>query len=55
LLQVIRINAEHKEEVSRLVNFETEVAGKRVTIEFSVVNSMHDNKEVTVLTKDVLR
>jgi hypothetical protein len=52
---VIRINQEHTEEVASLENFETEVDGKMVEIKYSVLNSMHDQKEVTVLTKDILR
>ena len=55
LYQVIRNNDNHFEEIKNLQPFSTSINGKNVVINFKVVDSMHDNKEVVILAKAVLR
>ena len=55
LIQVTRVYHEHMEEISKLNPFNTTINGKKVTVKYHVLSTMHDGKEVTVLVKDVLR
>ena len=62
---VIRLSNEHEEEIGNLESLVFTVGGKvvngvlagakTVTIHLTVVPAMHDHKELTILTKKVLR
>ena len=52
---MIRNNRNHLEEIKSLQPLITLINGKEVIVNFNVINSMHDNKEVVILAKDVLR
>ena len=52
---MIRNNKNHIEEIRSLEPLITSINGKEVIVHFNVINSMHDNKEVVILAKDVLR
>ena len=41
--------------MARLTNLALNIDGKNITVMFRVVDCMHDGKEVTVLTKSILR
>ena len=53
--QTIRLHKDHLDAIASLVPFTAVVDGRTVSVSYVVVDSMHDGKEVTVLTKDILR
>ena len=42
-------------EVAGLRDFSVEINSKKVKVKFRIVDSMHDLKEVTCLTKEILK
>lgn len=52
---VIRVNNAHMDEIMALHPAEIIVQDKKVVMDFRVLPCMHDGKEITILTKDILR
>ena len=53
LSQIQRLYHEH--EIANLTDFTTTVKEKEVTIKFTVLNMMHDGKEIVSIVKDILK
>ena len=43
------------EEIKNLKIFTINNNGKKIFIKYSVCDSMHDGKEITIITKEILR
>jgi hypothetical protein len=54
-IQIIRIHYEHMAAIESLQPFTTTIDDKTVTVQYEVVDTMHDGKEITILVKDILR
>ena len=55
LSQIQRLYHEHEHEIANLTDFTTTVKEKEVTIKFTVLNMMHDGKEIVSIVKDILK
>ena len=51
----MRLYTEHEEEIKNLSNFTTTIKDKKVNVKFTILNVMHDGKEIVAITKDILK
>lgn len=54
-LQVTRLHFEHLEDIRNLKNYILTIGDKKIHVKFDVICSMHDGKEVGIISKEILK
>ena len=53
--EIVNVNNQFDEDVKKLKPFNLDLRGKKVVIDYHVINSMHDGYEIVCLAKDKLK
>ena len=50
-----RLHFEHLEDIRNLKNYILTIGDKKIHVKFDVICSMHDGKEVGIISKEILK